>query len=160
MREHIMRNDILPVDRQIGLFTRDRRHHVRTRIRPLLDLIRRNSHFVILQHRYYLSAPAYQGSDIVGMLTLLRSQQAIAPKADLVLLLDVPVAVALRRLRERQQRVGSFDNKAMLDAARTRYLALSKEGSEPIEVVNGVGSIRRVHERVWNILEPRLALRQ
>ena len=157
MRQYIARNEAPEVHKQVRLFTDDRRQHVLTRIKPLLRLMKRHNHFVILQHRYYLSAPAYQSNDAEGMSALLRSQQAIAPKPDVVILLDVPAEVAIRRLRRRQRKLGSYDVPEALKAIRKRYLTLSAEGSEPICLINGVGSIERVHERIWAVLRSKLA---
>src|SRR5580704_16749669 len=54
IRRFLKSKELPPVKRQIELFTRDRRFHVRSRIRPLLALMKRHSQFAIVQHRYYL----------------------------------------------------------------------------------------------------------
>jgi dTMP kinase len=156
IRKHVLRQDPISVQKQIELFTRDRREHVRTRIKPLRRFIDRYPHFVVLQHRYYLSAPAYQAFEPAEMLALLRSQQAIEPKPDIVFLIDIPAQVALQRLKSRGQGLGLFDNVSTLEAVRQRYMALYKKCDEPIKIIDGLGSIEQVNDRVWKALKPKL----
>ena len=152
IRQFLKSKEPPPVERQIEMFTLDRRFHVRSRIRPLLALMKRYSQFAILQHRYYLSAPAYQGGDRADQIKLLRSQQRIAPRPDLVILLDVSIDDALRRLQARKKSRHVFETRRFLSEVRRRYLDLASDRAESIVVINGSGTIDRVAKRVWDAL--------
>lgn len=156
IRQFLKSKQLPPVSRQIELFTRDRRFHIRSRVRPLLALMKRHPQFAILQHRYYLSAPAYQGGDLTDQIQLLRSQQRIAPRPDLVILLDVPIEDAMRRLQGRKKLGHVFETRQFLSEVRRRYLNLASDRSESIVVINGSGTIDRVARRVWDVLSAKL----
>lgn len=124
------------VELERRLFTADRLEHVKDRINPLLGLIEAGAPFVILQDRYYLSAPAYQSRTVSELLPLLHEQQALAPRPDLVILLDVPAETAVQRVVERDGGLSSRQNREILSQVRDNYLTLSKETSERIEVID------------------------
>jgi len=152
IRNHVSQRDQISVERQRELFTLDRREHVRHKIKPLLRFVRENGSFVIVQDRSYLSAPAYQAEDEDTMRTLLREQQAFAPKPDIVFLLDLPEKVAIDRLTKRRRLKDLFDEPNFLEKARQRYLFLASEGSERVEVLDGAATPEQISERVLSIL--------
>lgn len=142
------------VARQIELFTADRMEHVRLKVRPLLEFVRSRELFLILQDRYYLSAPAYQATSRGEMVNLLRAQQKIAPMPDVSILLDVPTRVALQRLEAREA-LGSFEQRNTLDEVRARFSSLADEGSEPVVKVDGEGTVAEVTGRILNAIDAR-----
>lgn len=152
VREHMTKGDDISVERQRELFTLDRRQHVEQKIKPLLQFVRQNDSFVIIQHRYYLSAPAYQADGEAEMLALLREQQSFAPKPDIVFLLDLPPELAMDRLKERVGGKSLFEKPATLKKVRDRYLFLVNEGSEHIEIIDAVAAKDEVSESVLSIL--------
>ena len=152
VREHMTKGDDISVERQRELFTLDRRQHVEHKIKPLLQFVRQNDSFVIIQHRYYLSAPAYQADGEAEMLALLREQQSFAPKPDIVFLLDLPPELARGRMKERAGGKSVFERPATLKNVRDRYLFLANEGSEPIEVIDAAAAKNEVSESVLSIL--------
>ena len=153
IRKHIEDGSDLTVEKQVKLFTEDRRDHVRDKIEPLLKFLGQYESFVMVQDRYYLSAPAYQGRDEKSMLTLLRQQQAIAPRPDIVFLLDVPAEVAVARVKEAHKGRQMFESIDFLKGVRERYLALAEEGSEPIEVIDAEATESEVAARIMEILD-------
>ena len=82
------------------------------------------------------------------MLEFLKEQQGLAPKPDLIVLLDVPVDVAIARLEGSGRPPSWFENADRLTRIRKRYEFLSKQHSERIEVVNGTPSPAEVCESV------------
>ncbi len=137
IRKRLVDGERLTRDEQIRLFTLDREEHVERKIRPLLAFVEQHTSFLIVQDRCYLSAPAYQADGEAAMIELLRSQQAIAPKPDIVFLIDLPVEVALQRIVKSGKSPVLFENPETLERVRRNYLYLAEEGSERIEVVDG-----------------------
>ena len=148
----------ISVARQIELFTKDREEHVRGRVRPLLDLVKKYKHFFIVQDRCYLSAPAYQADSEEKMFSLLRRQQAIAPAPDIIFLLDIPVDAALQRQGKSKKPVTKFDKKEVLERVRNNYLFLVDKCAERIEVIDGFKSREAVCADVTGILSRELKL--
>lgn len=139
------------IEKERELFTRDRQAHVSERIAPLLGLIAEGHPFVIIQDRYYLSAPAYQARSQSELRPLLREQQAFSPKPDLVILLDVPVDIALERVLQRDGTFGPRQTRGNLSQARDNYLTLSTEQSERIEVIDASKTPEEVFNRVCQL---------
>ena len=153
IREHVRKGDQISVERQRELFTLDRREHIERKINPLLQFVRKNDSFVIVQDRCYLSAPAYQADTEDSMLALLREQQAFSPKPDVIFLLDLPVQVAMERLGQRDNGKGLFEKSGFLEKARKRYMFLAGEGSERIEVLDGAEPAEQLSKRVLGYLD-------
>lgn len=152
IRKRLVDGETLTREEQIRLFTLDRKEHVENKIRPLLAFMDRSPGFAIVQDRCYLSAPAYQAEGQSAMIKLLRSQQAIAPKPDIVFLIDAPVEVALQRIAKSGKRPVLFENPETLEQVRRNYLYLAEEGSERIEVVDGNAPSELVCARIVETL--------
>lgn len=152
VRKHIRKGDQISVETQRELFTHDRREHVRWKINPLLQFVRKNDSFLIIQDRCYLSAPAYQADTEADMIVLLQEQQAFAPKPDIIFLLDLPARVAAERLAERGIGKGLFEKPDFLERARERYLFLANEGSERVEVLDSTEPTEQISEKVLSVL--------
>jgi dTMP kinase len=89
------RGDVTP-DTELEWFLNDRREHVDQRIRPAL-----NRKQIVLLDRYYFSTMAYQGALGCDPQSIRVRNEAFAPPPDLLLLLDLPPEVGLRRLKQR-----------------------------------------------------------
>ena len=144
-------------DEQIRLFTLDRREHVEAKVRPLLEFVERHPFFLIVQDRYYLSGPAYQAEGKKTMIELLRSQQNIAPKPDIIFLIDVSVETAVERIAMTEKRSGVFERSEVLERARKNYLFLAGEGSERIKVIDGGAPPEDVSAQIIETLSDGLA---
>ncbi len=152
IREQLGRGRELERSAQHELFTKDRQDHVERKIRPLLQFVRDHPSFLIVQDRFYLSAPDYQAEDEAEMMEVLKEQQGLAPKPDMIFLLDVPVDVAIARLEDSGRPPSWFENADKLTRIRERYEFLSKQHSERIEVVDGTPSPAEVCESVLKTL--------
>ncbi|RJP73423.1 MAG: dTMP kinase [Candidatus Zixiibacteriota bacterium] len=102
------------------LFLKDREWNVRVNLRPSLDAGK-----VVLLDRYYYSSIAYQGARGLDPQDIRRRNEAIAPRPDLVILLDLPPEIALRRIRDsRGETPNLFENLDYLRRVRALFLAL------------------------------------
>ena len=113
----------------------DRREHVETLIEPALD----RGECVILD-RYYPSMVAYQGAAGLATDDLLASN-AFAPRADVLLLLDLPPAVGLARIYARGDKPNAFETHETLDACRAIFLALDAPGKHVIDAMRGADDV-------------------
>ncbi|MEJ5330677.1 MAG: dTMP kinase [Desulfobaccales bacterium] len=83
---------------ELAWFLADRCEHVANLIRPALEQGK-----IVISDRYYYSSAAYQGARGLDPEAIIVLNEAFAPRPDLVFLLELPVAEALRR---RQQSAG------------------------------------------------------
>lgn len=152
IRKRLIRREALSRGDQIEMFTLDREDHVRCKVQPLLEFVARHSKFVIMQDRYYLSAPAYQASGEDEMMDLLRQQQIIAPRPDLVVLLDIPADTAIGRLNTARRNKAIFERIEVLERVRSNYLFLAREGSERVEIVDAARNMKEVQLTITGLL--------
>jgi dTMP kinase len=157
IRERMLNGDELSAEEQRELFTADRKQHVEFKINPLLNLVKQCSPhggFVIVQDRSYYSAPAYQASGEAEMIQLLTEQQAIAPKPDLVILIDVPVEVAVERIRNRQDQSCIFEKCEILRKVRQNFQFIGQyESRDKVVIIDGEGEVSEISQRVLALLD-------
>jgi dTMP kinase len=95
---------------EFELFKQDRRQNVEENILPGLRDGR-----VVLLDRYYISTMAYQGALGMDPEFIREANEAFAPRPDLVVLVDLPVDVALARIRGREaEGPNEFEKREML----------------------------------------------
>lgn len=131
-----------------ALFTQDREEHVRLKIKPALKFVLQNPTFKILQDRGYLSAPAYQACDDESIWKLLEEQMAISPLPDRFFLIDVDIAIAMERIKERGDGRSIFDRAETLEIARERYLLIAESGKVPIDVIDGSMPVANIVDKI------------
>jgi dTMP kinase len=128
-------------EEELRLFVNDRLQDVLLNIRPALRERR-----VVLLDRYYLSTICYQGALGLDPARLRRLNESFAPVPDLVVILDLPVDAALRRILEsRRDRLNMFERTVYLEEVRRRFLAHRGPG---VEVVDASRPASEVAERV------------
>lgn len=98
----------------------DRADHVQSLIRPALQ---RGA--VVILDRYYYSSIAYQGAAGLDPAQIQRDNEAIAPPADLLLILDLDPALGLARINARGDRPNAFEASATLLHCRQTYLGFA-----------------------------------
>lgn len=108
----------LSVEDEVELFLKDRREHVETLIAPALA----RGAWVLLD-RYYLSMMAYQGARGVDAAAIRAANEEFAPVPDAVVWLDIPVAVALKRIGSRGA-CDAFETEAGLTACRNVFASI------------------------------------
>ena len=124
----------------LELFVLDRKQHVKEKIQPALD-----DGAVVLMDRYYYSSMAYQvagGIDVEDI----RKKHAFAPKPDVVLIFDLPVSVALERVKGHSD-ADEFEKEEHLEKVRVAYLNL---GNDPlVRIVDATGTPEEIFGNVW-----------
>jgi dTMP kinase len=128
---------VLAPSQELDLFLQDRRYDVAAHITPALA-----TRQLVLMDRYYFSTIAYQGALGIDLEHIRRLNEAFAPVPDLVLLLMVPPAQALERIRqERGQTDDVFEREDHLHQVNSVYRTLTGphvhpiDAGQPIEVV-------------------------
>ncbi len=86
----------LSPEEELETFVADRTEHVATLIRPSLAAGR-----VVLVDRYYFSSMAYQGARGLDPTQIQKRNEAIAPRPDLLVILEVDAKVGVERVNTR-----------------------------------------------------------
>ena len=128
---------VLAPSQELDLFLQDRYYDVVAHIGPALA-----ARQLVLMDRYYFSTIAYQGALGIDPEHIRRLNEAFAPVPDLVLLLMVPAAQALERIRQaRGQTDDVFEREEHLSKVNGIYCALTGsyirpiDANQPVEVV-------------------------
>lgn len=119
--------DGITAEEELALFHADRREHVATVVRPALA-----SGAVVVQDRSYFSTIAYQGERGLDRARILEDSERIAPRPDVLLILDLPVDEALRRIST-QRPDGADDFEKAEALARIRQIFLTFEAAEVLD---------------------------
>jgi thymidylate kinase len=108
------------------------------------ELRMRNKHVVF--DRYYGSALVYGGLDGLEEEWIARIQAPL-PEPDAWVLIDIPPEESVRRRPERRDRYEK--QPGLMGRVRQSYLSLFKRQGAHWHVVDGLGTVEEVHERVW-----------
>lgn len=150
VREMISNNVVRNPQEEKRLFTMDRQEHIKRKISPVLEMMRKTEPhcgFKIIQERSFYSSPAYQFTDENLILHEIGRQKEFAPMYDIVLVIDVPVEVADERLQDRTDKREMFEDRETLNQVRRNYQFISRI-EEAIIVIDGEGSQEKVHDRI------------
>ena len=127
----------------LDLFVLDRTQHVEEKIQPALD-----DGTVVLMDRYYYSSMAYQVAGGIDV-NVIRERHAFAPKPDVVLIFDLPVTIALERVRGHSE-ADEFEKEEHLEKVREAYLNLR---SDPlVRIVDSAITPEEIFEDVWKLV--------
>ena len=127
----------------LDLFVLDRKQHVKERIQPALD-----DGTVVLMDRYYYSSMAYQVAGGIDV-NVIRERHTFAPIPDIVLIFDLPVTVALERVRGHSE-ADEFEKEGHLEKVREAYLNLR---SDPLVIiVDSARAPEEIFEEVWKLV--------
>lgn len=125
---------------ELELFMDDRRQHVRELIEPALA-----SGQIVLTDRYYLSTAAYQGAAGRDPEEIMAANEAFAPVPDLVLLLTLPPAVGIRRIRElRGEALNDFEQAATLARVAEIFAGLQRDYIARIDASGSLAEVQRL----------------
>ena len=127
----------------LELFVLDRKQHVEEKIQPALD-----DGTVVLMDRYYYSSMAYQVAGGIDVEEI-REKHVFAPRPDVVLIFDLPVSVALERVKEHSD-ADEFEKEEHLEKVREAYLDL--ENDPLVRIVDATGTPEEIFEDVWRLV--------
>ena len=127
----------------LELFVLDRKQHVEEKIEPALD-----SGAVVLMDRYYYSSMAYQVAGGIDVEEI-REKHEFAPKPDVVLIFDLPVSVALERVKGHSD-ADEFEKEEHLEKVREAYLDL--ENDPLVRIVDATGTPEKIFGNVWKLV--------
>ena len=127
----------------LELFVLDRKQHVEEKIQPALD-----DGTVVLMDRYYYSSMAYQVAGGIDVEEI-REKHAFAPKPDVVLIFDLPVSVALERVKGHSD-ADEFEKEEHLEKVREAYLDL--ENDPLVRIVDATGTPEEIFGNVWRLV--------
>ena len=127
----------------LELFVLDRIQHVEEKIQPALD-----DGTVILMDRYYYSSMAYQVAGGIDVEEI-REKHVFAPKPDVVLIFDLPVSVALERVKGHSD-ADEFEKEEHLEKVRVAYLDL--ENDPLVRIVDATRTPEEIFEDVWRLV--------
>ena len=140
----------LPLADELEAFTEDRRAHVAELIAPALG---RGA--VVLLDRYYPSSAAYQGTrgdPALSVAAVLAHNEAFAPRPDLTVRIDVPVALGLARVGQRGAAT-PFETQATLEAVKGAFDQMRLPGLVHIDGAPGADAVEAA---VWAAAAPLL----
>ncbi|RZJ84286.1 MAG: dTMP kinase, partial [Brevundimonas sp.] len=134
-----------------------RSDHMERVIRPALE----RGDWVICD-RFADSSRAYQGAGggvAPDFIEMLDAGIVGDDQPDLTLVFDLPVETGLARAMERGAAETRFESKGMAFHQRLRdgFLAVAAMHPERCAVIDATGSVDQVAERIWAVVEGRLA---
>jgi dTMP kinase len=127
------------------LFTEDRRDHVSRVILPALAKGK-----TVICDRYVYSSAAYQGARGLDPATLINRNMLFAPRPDVIFLLEIPVDVALERIRSnRKGGFSAFEVRENLGLVDEIYGSLKDPA---IQRIDGTLGPEEIHSVILNVL--------
>jgi dTMP kinase len=141
----IIRNLNVPIDPEVELmlFLKDREMDVKERILPAL-----RKGLIVIMDRYYYSNIAYQSARGLNADRIRKLNEKIAPKPDLVILLDLDPSKALERIKNRKK-LSIFEEKDFLERVRQKFREIADERTV---IVNAERELEIVKKEVEQIV--------
>ena len=151
VRNAALAGERLSLEEEIECLLMDRREHVRNVIEPALAA----GKWVLLD-RYYMSMMAYQGACGADVESLRDMNEEFATEPNLILWLDLPPEMALRRVAGRAPgQEDAFENEAFLTACTEIYSRLEMPHWHRVDAN---GSVQEVHARIRRIVRDELRI--
>ncbi|MDW7989553.1 MAG: dTMP kinase [Archaeoglobaceae archaeon] len=129
----------LEAEEELRLFLLDREIDVKERIKPALERGK-----IVIMDRYYYSNIAYQSARGLNSDEIRSMNERIAPKPDLVILLDLNPKIAMLRLKDRKD-LTVFEQKDYLEKVRQKFLEIADEKTI---IINAEKNLEKVKEEV------------
>jgi len=136
----------LSPEEELELFLKDREYDAKENIIPALE-----KGMVVIMDRYYYSTIAYQGALGFDTEELRDRNEKIAPKPDLLIVLDLPPEKALKRVKKRGE-PNEFEKSEYLRKVREIFLSIPE--AVVVDADRETEEIKReVFEKVIEVLE-------
>jgi dTMP kinase len=132
--------DSLNPEQELALFQKDREDNIKRNLKPALKKKK-----IVILDRYYFSTIAYQGSKGIDPLRIKRLNERIAPKPDLVFILDIEADRGLARIKGRKKKDKLFEREDYL--VRVRRIFKSFKG-KPFVHLRGLESPEDISGKV------------
>ncbi len=129
-------NSRLTPEEELDLFLKDRKFDAENNIIPALK-----DNKIVIMDRYYFSTIAYQGATGFDLDYLRKINEEIAPKPDLLFILDLPPEKGISRIIKRGDQPNEFENINYLK--RVREIFLSIEDAIIIDASKDIETIKR-----------------
>jgi dTMP kinase len=141
-------------EEEMEFFYKDRLEDVTKNINPALK--KRN---IVIMDRYYFSSVAYQGARDIEPNYVESKNEEIAPKPDLLIILDLTPEAGLKRIREKRNGTPNyFERSRYLQKVRRIFLEQFK--NRPYTRIIDGDDTRSVHvvaEEIWAVVQPIIA---
>ena len=127
----------------LDLFVMDRKEHVKEKINPALKEGK-----IVLMDRYYYSTMAYQAAAGIDV-NRIRKDNEFAPKPDIVLIFDLPVDLAMKRVISHSV-ADVFEKEEHLEKVREAYLNLKNDPL--VRIIDSTRTPEEIFEEVWKLV--------
>jgi len=127
----------------LDLFVMDRKEHVNDKINPALKKGK-----IVLMDRYYYSTMAYQAAAGIDV-NRIRKDNEFAPKPDIVLIFDLPVDLAMKRVIGHSV-ADVFEKEEYLEKVREAYLNLKDDPL--VRIIDSTRTPEEIFEEVWELV--------
>ena len=134
---------------ELELFLRDREENAREHILPALA---RGD--VVIMDRYYPSSMAYQGALGLDPKLIKERSEGIAPRPDLIVVLDVSSQIGVSRIRKRGDVPNYFEDEGYLERVRAIFRQMVEERMGTL--VDATLPVEQVHARILELVEHEL----
>ncbi len=143
IRKAFKNRNLRPED-ELELFIKDRIWDVKYNILPALKAGK-----IVVMDRYYYSTIAYQGALGIDPDYIRKLNEKIAPKPDLVIILDIKPETALERIRMRGDKPNRFEDLEYLRRVREIFLSLKNKN---IIIIDAERDMEEVKSDVLNVV--------
>ncbi|MCD6384457.1 dTMP kinase [Candidatus Sumerlaeota bacterium] len=135
-------------EEEFRLFLLDRKEDVENNIRPALE-----QNKIVVIDRYFYSSMAYQGARGIDPELIRTENEKIAPRADLVIYLRVPLEKSSERiLKKRNTSLDQFEGFEYQKKVASIYEEMNRRLPE-FRAVDASGDIQTVHKEITRIVE-------
>jgi dTMP kinase len=139
---------MLSGEEELKYFYEDRREDVKNNIEPALEKGK-----IVIMDRYFYSTMAYQGAKGLDPDYIEQKNLEIAPKPDLVILLDIDTNTARDRILLRKDQPNHFEQR--LGPVREIFLKIAKTRSE-IKTIPGDLPVQEIHSTAYSLVIAKL----
>lgn len=132
-------------EKEFELFLKDREFDVKKNIMPAIKEGK-----IIIMDRYYYSMAPYQGALGINREIIKKENEKIAPKPNLVIILDINPRTSLERIKKRSSKQDSFENLNYLEEVRKAFLSYKNE--KRVVIINSEKDLDYVKNKVIHIV--------
>jgi dTMP kinase len=147
IRELAREKGSISAKKELELFLKDRKENISQNILPALK-----SGKIVILDRYYYSTLAYQGAKGIPLEEIRARHRNFLVKPDICFLLDIPVSLGLRRIKDRPVIYHLFEDRDYLKKVRKIFLALN---DPEIVIIDGRQPVRKISQKIWATLKKR-----